>query len=119
VDAPVGVTYAALRGRCPACGRGKLFSGIITIAKTCSHCGLDLSAHEQGDGPAFLGILLIGFLTATGAVLLDIYQQPPFWVHAAIWIPFVFIGSLLTLRWGKGALVAIQYNLRRDDFSQP
>ena len=35
--------------RCPRCGKGRLFSGIITIAPACSACGLSFAGHEQGD----------------------------------------------------------------------
>ncbi|NBO19445.1 MAG: DUF983 domain-containing protein, partial [Proteobacteria bacterium] len=100
------MAYAALRGRCPRCGRGKLYAGLLTVAPACTACGLSYTGHEQGDGPAFLGILVIGFLTATGAVIVDLKFEPPLWVHAALWLPFTIIGSLLVLRWGKAALVA-------------
>jgi len=32
---------AGLRCRCPRCGEGKLFSGFLTVAKSCDQCGLD------------------------------------------------------------------------------
>lgn len=112
------IAYAALRGRCPRCGRGKLYKGLLTVAPACTECGLSFLGHEQGDGPAFLGILVIGFLTATGAVIIDLVYEPPLWVHAALWVPFTLAGSLLTLRWGKAALIATQYQLRKDDFGQ-
>lgn len=111
-----GVFFYALRGLCPACGKGKLYRGLIGIAPVCGSCGLNLAAHEQGDGPATLGILLVGALAAIGAVLLDVYFTPPLWLHALLWPPFILIASLLSLRWGKGALVAVQYRLRREDF---
>ena len=30
-----------LRGRCPACGQGKLFKGFLGLRAACDKCGLD------------------------------------------------------------------------------
>lgn len=112
----ISIAYAALRGRCPRCGRGKLYRGLLTVVDQCSVCGLPLKAHEQGDGPAFFAVLIVGALAAIGAAITEIKYEPPFWVHAAIWLPFVVIATLLSLRWLKGALIAIQYQYRQHDF---
>ncbi len=110
------IAYAALKCRCPACGKGKLYQSLLKVAPRCAECGLNLTQHEQGDGPAFLAVLIVGALTAIGAVILDMKLEPPLWVHAAIWIPFVMIGSVLSLRWLKAALIATQYSYRKDNF---
>lgn len=116
----VNLGYLALKGRCPACGRGRLYATpfSVSVVPTCANCGLDLSQHEQGDGPAFAGILIIGTLAGMGAVLLDIFHTPPFWVHAAIWLPFVILGSIACLRISKAALIAVQYTHKREDFEK-
>lgn len=113
----VSIGYAALRGRCPRCGKGKLYKNLLDVAPACNVCGLSFAGHEQGDGPAFMGILIIGALTAIGAAVVEIKLEPPFWVHAALWFPFVIIGSILSLRWLKAALIAMQYQYRKEDFS--
>jgi uncharacterized protein (DUF983 family) len=51
---------AALRQRCPKCGEGRLLTGFLEAAPSCSGCGLDLRPYDAGDGPAFLVILLAG-----------------------------------------------------------
>jgi len=110
------IAYAALKTRCPRCGKGKLYRSLLDIAPACTACGLSFAGHEQGDGPAFMGILIIGALTAIGAAILEIKLAPPFWVQGAIWFPFVIIGSIVSLRWLKAALIAVQYQYRKDDF---
>lgn len=102
--------------RCPRCGEGKLYRNLLDINDQCGICGLPLKQHEQGDGPAFFAILLIGALTAIGATVVEIKFEPPFWVHAAIWIPFIIIGTVLSLRVLKAMLIAVQYRVRRQDF---
>ena len=32
----------AIKLRCPRCGKGKLYEGVIRMAKECSHCRLDI-----------------------------------------------------------------------------
>ncbi len=105
-----------LLGKCPACGKGKLFRNFLEIADYCHACGVSLKGHEIGDGPAFLGVLLVGALTAIGAAIVEIKLSPPFWVHAVIWIPFIIVGSLVSLRVLKALMIAAQYRYRKNDF---
>lgn len=105
---------AALLGRCPRCGRGRLFSGLLDIRPACEVCGLDLGAHDAGDGPAVAAIFLIGAVTVVAALTVDARFEPPLWVHALIWPAFVLPLSILTIRVAKAALVALQWRHRRD-----
>lgn len=101
---------------CPRCKKGKLFSGFLTIAPACTECGLNLSAYEKGDGPAFFGIVVVGFLVTALAGYVEIVYQPPYWLHAALWLPLVAILSLLSLRFAKAWLVQSQYTHQGDSF---
>lgn len=113
-----GIATVTLKGVCPACGKGKLFKNRLEVADYCHSCGLSFKAHEQGDGPAFFGVLLIGALTAIGAAILEVKLSPPFWVQGVIWFPFVMAGSLVSLRLLKALIIAVQYQTRKDDFDR-
>ncbi len=102
--------------RCPRCGKGKLYRGLLTVADQCDDCRLSFQGHEEGDGPAVFSILIIGALVAIFAAVIEIKYEPPFWLHAALWIPFILGGSILSLRLLKAALIATQYRLRKEDF---
>lgn len=102
--------------RCPRCGKGRLYRNLLDMHERCSECGLTFKSRETGDGPAFFGILIVGALTAIGAAVVEIKYAPPFWVHAMIWIPFVVIGSVLSLRYLKAELLAMQYRINPEDF---
>ena len=78
---------AGLTCRCPRCGKGKLFSGFLTIRAKCDVCGLDYSFVDAGDGPAVFIILIVGFIVTGGALFVEVTYQPPYWVHAALWLP--------------------------------
>jgi uncharacterized protein (DUF983 family) len=106
---PVPVLAAALRCRCPRCGEGKLFNGLLTVAPRCAVCGLDLAAQDAGDGPAVFVVLILGALVVGLAILVEIEFAPPFWVHILHWTPVVIGGAIAMLRPLKAWLIAMQY----------
>jgi len=106
---PVAPLKAGLACRCPACGRGKLFKGFLTIAERCPVCGLDLSAQDSGDGPAVFIVLILGAIVVALALVSEVEFQPPLWVHALIWPPVILGGALGMLRPFKATLIALQY----------
>ena len=99
-----------LSGRCPRCGRGRLFAGFLTLRAGCEECGLDYEFADSGDGPAVFVILLAGLLVVGAALFVEVVYQPPFWVHAALWGPMILIVTLAPLRLLKGLLIALQYH---------
>jgi uncharacterized protein (DUF983 family) len=119
--APVSPLRAGLACRCPRCGRGKLFSGFLTVAGCCPVCGLDFNEIDSGDGPAVFVVFVVGIVVVAGALWVEVKYQPPYWVHAALWLPAIMIGTLGLLRPFKAALFALQYKHRaregrRDEF---
>jgi uncharacterized protein (DUF983 family) len=109
----VSPALAGLLCRCPACGKGRLFKGFLSIAPRCDAYGEDLSTLEQGDGPAVFIILILGFIVTAGALFVEVKLAPPFWVHAVIWPPIILGGSLGMLRPLKGLMAAMHYRHRR------
>jgi uncharacterized protein (DUF983 family) len=116
-DAPslASTLAAGLAGRCPACGRGKLFSGYLALAPRCDVCGLDYSFAEAGDGPAVFVILITGFIVVGAALFVEMAYSPPYWLHALIWGPLAILLPLLLLRSFKGALIALQYKHKAEE----
>src|ERR1035437_1147027 len=87
-DAPLPIARG-LRGRCPRCGEGKLFQGFLGLRPRCEHCGLDF---------------------AFAALITEVVYQPPYWLHAALWLPLVLLVTLAPLRPIKGLMIALQYH---------
>jgi uncharacterized protein (DUF983 family) len=106
---PVSPYIAGIACRCPRCGRGRLFTGFLTLAPACESCGLDYGFADAGDGPAVFVILIAGFLLVGAAVVVEFVWRPPYWVHALLWIPMILIVTLGLLRPLKGLLVALQF----------
>jgi uncharacterized protein (DUF983 family) len=106
---PVPILAASLRCRCPRCGQGKLFDGLLNVAPRCGACGLDLAAQDAGDGPAVFVVLILGALVVGLALFVEAKFAPPFWVHLVLWTPVVIGGAIAMLRPLKAWLIAMQY----------
>jgi uncharacterized protein (DUF983 family) len=105
----VSVGRAALLCRCPRCGEGKIFARLLTVRTACPGCGLDLSAEDAGDGPAFFLIFVLGALAVGIAAWMEVEFAPPMWVHLLVLIPVILGGAVLLLRPLKAGMIALQY----------
>jgi len=106
---PVNAAVAGLLGRCPACGKGKLFNGFIDLPPACEACGLDYGFADAGDGPAVFVTLIAGFLVLGFVLWFEFTFEPPFWVHLLVSLPLTLIVCLGMLRLFKGLLIALQH----------
>jgi uncharacterized protein (DUF983 family) len=107
---PPNPILAGLAGRCPRCGKGRMFSGFLGLRSACEVCGLDYAFADAGDGPAVFVILFAGFVVVGAALVTEVLYQPPIWVHAVLWLPLILITTILPLRLMKGVLIALQYH---------
>ncbi len=111
-DTAVSPFAAGLGCRCPRCGRGRLFSGFLTVAPACERCGLSYDFADSGDGPVVFIILLAGTLVVGLALWVELTWQPPLWVHAMLWTPLVLLSTAGLMRPLKALLIAQQYAKR-------
>ncbi len=99
-----------LLGRCPACGEGHMFQGFLNLRPACEKCGLDYGFADAGDGPAVFVILLGGAIVVFAALITEVVYQPPYWLHATLWLPLILLVTLAPLRMIKGLLIALQFH---------
>lgn len=107
-----------VKGRCPSCGEGRLFSSYLKVADHCPNCGEALHHQRADDGPAYLTILLVSHLAAP--LLLASYIA---WRPSAMTMILTFglgtvILSLLLLPRIKGGMVGLQWARRMHGFSE-
>lgn len=115
-EVPLSSTiWSGILGRCPACHKGKMFSGYLTVAPSCNVCGLNFDFADSGDGPAIFVMLVTGFIIVGAALYVEVAYQPPYWVHAIIWGSVALVLPLLLLRSFKGVLIALQYRHRAEE----
>jgi uncharacterized protein (DUF983 family) len=112
---PVPIVQAALLCRCPRCGRGALFTGLLAVRERCPVCDLDLRQNDTGDGPAVAVMLLLGAIIVGLAFWVDVRFNPPLWLHAIIWPVVTLPLAILMMRPLKAALVALQYRHRSSE----
>jgi uncharacterized protein (DUF983 family) len=109
------LTDAVCRGlacRCPSCGRGRLYAGFLTLKPKCDTCGLDNAFIDTGDGPAVFIIMIAGAIVVAAALFVEVKYQPPFWVHASLWLPLILAVTLWPLRAMKSLLISLQFHHR-------
>lgn len=110
---------AGARGLCPRCGNPTLFAGFARFAPRCRACGLDFSGFNVGDGPAAFLTLAVGALVTALAVAVELAYQPPWWVHAVLWLPLTIVAVLVSLRFAKALLLALEYRNRAREGREP
>ena len=77
---------SALRGRCGACGKGRLFKSYLKLNDACPHCGQDFTRADTADGPAFF----VG------------------WFILIVFTPFLFLLGMAELAlWAKAVGLAV------------
>ena len=82
---------------------------MLKITAKCEVCGLDLSAEDSADGPAFFVMSIVGALVIAMALWLEVTFHPPHWVHLVLWTPVIIGLSVLLLHPMKALMVALQY----------
>lgn len=106
---------AGLRGRCPRCGEGHLFSGFLKIAPECEACGLDFRGEDVGDGAVAFIVLIVGFAVVIPALVVEVAYGWPIWLHMIVWLPLVIVLCLVLMPLFKGVLYALQYRHRAEE----
>jgi uncharacterized protein (DUF983 family) len=104
-----------LGGRCPRCGRGKLFSGYLLVAKSCASCGLDYGFADGGDGAAWFVMLITGFVGVGSILAVEAAYAPSVWVHVLLAVPLLVILPMILLRPMKGILINQQFKTKAQE----
>lgn len=103
--------------RCPACGKGRLFSAFLKVVDRCDRCGEDLHHQRADDAPAYFTMVIVGHIVVGGILAWEKAAAPAIWLQLAVWLPLTIILSLVLLPCIKGALVGLQWAFRMHGFS--
>jgi uncharacterized protein (DUF983 family) len=98
-----------MSGRCPNCGRGRLFRAFLKVTDRCPACHEALFHHQADDAPAYFVILIVGHLVIPLVLAVEVAWSPPYWLHAAIWLPLTVGLAVGLLQPVKGAIVGWQW----------
>ena len=117
--------WRGFRGRCPNCGRSRLFRAFLKVVDRCDACGEEFHHHRADDAPAYFDMLIVGHVVVPLALSVEVAHAPPYWVHFALWGPLTIGMSVGLLQPIKGAIVGWQWATRmhgfgtHDDDSRP
>lgn len=103
---------SGLRGSCPRCGARTLFRNFAGFADKCGACGLDYSKFNVGDGPVVFMTLGIGALVVMLALWVEFTFEPEVLIHVLLWVPLTLALVMVSLRFAKGLLLALEYRNR-------
>jgi uncharacterized protein (DUF983 family) len=115
---PLGMALLrGLAGRCPACGRGRLFDGFLRVVAECESCGAPLGLARADDAPPYFTILIVGHIVIPAMLMMQKLSDPPTWLLSAIFVPLTLILALGLLRPVKGATVGLMvtFNMLKSD----
>lgn len=104
-----------LRGRCPACGEGRLFTAYLKQAPACTQCGAPTGQIAADDGPSWLTILMLGPLLATLTFIAARHEDWPRWITLPVLGVFAIGAVLFLLPRIKGALIGALWNMRNQE----
>ncbi len=113
----VQAMWRGFRGRCPACGEGRLFRSFLKVNESCSECGEELHHHRADDFPAYLVIVIVGHIVVPLVLAVETHLAPAYWIHLALWLPLTLGLSLAPVaagqrRSGRPAVVPRHARLR-------
>jgi uncharacterized protein (DUF983 family) len=102
--------------RCPTCGEGGIFDGLLKVREACTSCGEALHHHRADDAPPYFTILIVGHIVVPLALLVEQALHPDSWLHLALWIPLTLALTVALLPRVKGALIGLQWSQRMHGF---
>jgi len=100
-----------LKGRCPACGEGKMFWRYLKVSDHCPKCDHELARYPADDGPAYVTILLIGHLIIAPLLFFPIVWEAPAIYSVPIALVSLAVITLLALSSIKGGWIGLMYAL--------
>ncbi len=110
LDRWLHVLWVTFRLRCPNCERGRIFTGLFKMNKTCPYCGVRFE-REDGEsvGGMYINLSVAELLTVGGFFLADALFHPPFVPHLIFWIAFNVAFITLFYRHSRAMWVGVNY----------
>jgi uncharacterized protein (DUF983 family) len=109
--------WRGLRGRCPACGEGRMFRAFLKVNDACPVCGEELHHQRADDAPPYVTMFIVAHVIVTLLLGFEAFwPEAPFWLEALTFCVLTAALSLVLLPRIKGALVAWQWSLRMHGF---
>jgi uncharacterized protein (DUF983 family) len=106
-------------GRCPNCGQGPLLHRYLKVVSPCTACGHDNGQYPSDDAPPYFTILIVGHVVIAPLVVLPVIWTLPAWLVLSVALPVVGLFTLLLLPRVKGAVIGVQWAIKRNEGGVP
>jgi uncharacterized protein (DUF983 family) len=94
------------RGRCPACGRGRLFRSYLKQVEACDVCGESYAHIHPDDAAPWFTMLLVGLALVPVFLIVEGFLHDHFVLTILFLVAFILAVSLAALPPVKGTLIA-------------
>jgi uncharacterized protein (DUF983 family) len=98
-----------VRGRCPRCGRTRLFRAFLKPVDHFRRCNQDWTHQRADDFPAYVSLFVTGHVMAPIAVHLARDQSISVATCMAIILPLALLLAAGLLQPAKGAIITVQW----------
>ncbi|MES2983589.1 MAG: DUF983 domain-containing protein [Pseudomonadota bacterium] len=105
------VMLRGMVGRCPHCGKGKLFARYLKQVDACAACGESYAHINADDGPAWLTIVIVGHVLASVLLFVIPDSTWPDWLSMVVWLSVAVAMSLLLLPPAKGLFIGALWRM--------
>ncbi len=104
-------------GKCPNCGKGRMFKSYLKVNDNCPVCDTPLHHHRADDAPPYF-TLLVSCHIIGAAILLDLDFGPALSIlgQTLLFATLAVVLCLTLLPVFKGGLIAYQWALRMHGF---
>ena len=104
-----------IMGKCPNCGKGKLFAGYLTQVTSCQKCNEPIGLYDPGLLLALLVGLVVVLVFAVAFLGIEMAGGASPGSYLSILLPLAIAVSLMTLKPFKGGLVGFMWALHTSE----
>src|ERR1700753_2356901 len=95
----------ALMGKCPCCGKGKLFRAYLKQVDNCSECGEYFGAIRADDAAPWLTIIIVGHVFLPIVMAMIAIDTLPVWASCTVCVAILIALSLVILPRAKALFI--------------
>ncbi len=112
-EIPLGLAVRrGLLGRCPSCGKTRLFMSYLKQVQSCAVCGAQFGRIRADDAAPWATIIVVGHIFLPLIFFVNLETIMPFWAGVFAWAALYTGLSLTLLPRAKGFFIALLWVTR-------
>ncbi len=98
-------------GACPACGKGRIFTGFLRVTPVCNICAAPLGNIRADDAPPYFTVFIVAHLAIGFLIWLEHDFTLSVATEMALFLPATLLVTLALMRPVKGATIGAMLKL--------